>query len=430
MQLPKKGSRVSLPPSPLIRRAAAATAVATLSLSLSITAVAVPGIDVTDIDTSDPRAIEHAAQQASAETRATPPARATDATRPMDAAMEAMVARGAIGVTGRVHTPALQWSGAAGRRDLDGSAAVASAHDRFRAGSITKPMIATLVLQEIEAGVWTLDTTANSVIPNLFPEHPGVTLRQLLSHTSGAPNGTTELLQMQMTDPTSYEQLLAAIGQDYTPQQHIDVINAVAWGTPGQFFYSNAGYVALGMLVETQNGRPVADLLRDRVWRPAGMRNTSYPLEPGLPDPALHEDAWIGFGWLDLGGFDPDFFLSAGAVVTTTQDLNAFTRALITGHLVDRALVDEMIAPVLQEPFDYGLGIFRLPDPCAAPGTTAYLYGHDGAAFGTVSIALTSADGTRQLSLAGTGRDLSSLEGRWGLNEGLIPLMMGSCSVS
>lgn len=358
--------------------------------------------------------------------KGTPPGQATSATDALDAGMARVVADGAIGVTVRVDSPDLTWRGSAGDRALE-QAPPAGWQDRFRVASNTKMMVSTLVLQQVEAGTWTLDTRVEDVLPGLFPEHPGVTVRQLLSHTSGMPNGTQELLLLTMSDPTSLDSLLEAIGRDYSGQDHVDAVNAFPWTAPGGFVYSNAGYVVLGMMLEAQTGRSVGSLLRSDVWRPAGMRHTSYPLDPGMPDPALEEDAWVGDGWLELGGFDPDLFRASGAVVSTTADLNAFTQALVSGELVDPALVEEMLTPVTSELIGYGLGVYRLPDPCSTPEDPQWLYGHDGASYGTLSVAFTSADGSRQVSLGVTGRDVSSLQGRWDINDVLVPALLATC---
>ena len=358
--------------------------------------------------------------------KGTPPGRATPATDALDAGMAKVVADGAIGVSVRVDSPDLTWRGSAGDRAL-GKNPPAGWQDRFRVASNTKMMVSTLVLQQVEAGTWTLDTRVEDVLPGLFPEHPDVTVRQLLSHTSGMPNGTQELLLLHMSDPTSLDSLLEAISRDYTGQDHVDAVNAFPWTAPGEFVYSNAGYVTLGMMLEAQTGRSVESLLRSDVWRPAGMRHTSYPLDPGMPNPALEEDAWVGDGWLELGGFDPDLFRSSGAVVSTTADLNAFTEALVSGELVDPALVEEMLTPVTSELMDYGLGVYRLPDPCSTPDDPQWLYGHDGASYGTLSVAFTSADGSRQVSLGVTGRDVSSVPGRWNINDVLVPALLATC---
>lgn len=290
-------------------------------------------------------------------------------------------------------------------------------------------MVATLVMQEVQRGNWELDMPVAKVMPGLFPKHQKVTFRQLLSHTSGIPNGTAELLASQMSDPTSQKQLLAAISRDYKPQQHIDAVNAAKWTRPGKFVYSNEGFVALGMLLEKQNGRSLNKLLQERIFTPAGMKETYFADEPGLRAPALQEDGWMGgTTWMELDGFDPDFFGAAGAVVSTTEDLNDFTSALISGKLLDRHLVRLMMTPASTGLGGYGLGLYRLPDPCAAEGSGKFLYGHDGASLGTLSVMMVSEDGKRRYSLAGTGRDNTSLKGRWQLDQALVPIFKASCS--
>ena len=370
------------------------------------------------------------AQQEKVRIKGTPPGKATPATDALDAGMAQVVRDGAIGVTVRVESPHLDWRGSAGVREL-GRAAPAGHQDRFRVASNTKTMIATLVLQEVERGSWTLETPVRDLIPDLFPDHPDVTIRQLLQHTSGAPNGTLELLMQHVTDPTSVEQQLAALGRDYADQEHIDAINAVPWTEPGTFLYSNAGYVALGMLLEAQTGRSVESLLQERVFGPAKMRHSSYPDDPGLNGPVLQEDAWVGpgwaDGWLDLAGFDPEFFSHAGAAVSTTADLAAFNEALLTGELVSTELLQEMMTPVDGGGMLYGLGLYAVPDPCSSPDDPQLLWGHDGASFGTLSIVLGSTDGTRQISLGATGRDISSPQPRWDLGDVLVPALLATC---
>lgn len=380
--------------------------------------------------------VERAAEQASAQARdqvrmkGTPPGRSTPVTDALDAGMAKVVADGAVGVTVRVESPELSWRGSAGVRD-HGRKAPAGWQDRFRVASNTKTMVAALVLQEAEAGTWTLDTRVEDVIPGLFPDHPGVTIRQLLSHTSGAPNGTGELLFGDFEAPPTLEEQLAVLGEDYTDQEHIDAINAVPWTEPGDFAYSNAGYVALGMLLEEATGSSVEDLLAERVFRPAGMRHSSYPNEPGINGPVLREDAYLGAfwpgGWWDLDHFDPDVFSHAGAAVSTTADLTAFNESLLTGELVGPQMLQEMTALT---PSGYGLGIYALLDPCSTPEDPQLIWGHDGASFGTLSVVLGSTDGTRQVALAATGRDMTTpfpQDWRWDINDVLIPALLATC---
>lgn len=327
----------------------------------------------------------------------------------LDAALDDLVADGAIAVTARVEKGARTWSGAAGTREREGHVP-ARERDRFRVASNTKSMIATLVMQEVEKGTWTLDTPVEDVLPGVMPAE--VTIEQLLSHRSGAPTATDWILGSRMADPSSADELFAVMGQEVTAADHIEALRSAPWvNEPGAAYsYSNAGYVVLGMMLEEVTGRGVESLLRHRVFAPAGMGQSAYPDDPGVRGPFLHESAYTGpegAGWYDLDHFDPSLFASAGAVTSTTEDLMDFNEALVTGRLVDAETVADMLEPRTVGQADapeYGLGVYRVPDPCV-PG--AWLYGHDGGSYGTTSINLTSPDGERQVSIGITGRDLA-----------------------
>lgn len=351
----------------------------------------------------------------------------------LDAALDALVEDGAVAVTARVESGRDTWSGAAGTREREGHAP-AKARDRFRVASNTKPMIATLVMQEVEKGTWTLDTPVEDVLPGVLPA--GVTIEQLLSHRSGAATGTDWILASRVTDPTSLDQVFAAMGQEVTTADHIEAVQTAPWvHEPGTgFSYSNAGYVVLGAMLEEVTGRSVEKLLRHRVFAPAGMWQSAYPDAPGVRGPFLHESAFTGSegaGWYDLDHWDPSLFDAAGAVTSTTEDLADFNEALVTGRLVDTETVADMMEPrtVDQETFpDYGLGVYRVPDPCVPDG---WLYGHDGVSYGTLSFNLTSPDGERQVSIGITGRDLAypyyADEPLYDLSDLLAGMMQKTC---
>ena len=436
------------------RTTTALAALASLALpaSLASTAAALPddpgsGLAPAHVSALVVEAARQAEQQVAAERGAGPAAAAEGRTEPqpapaptdkqlrraLDAAAEGLVADGAVGVTARVESPGFDWRGSAGSRQVD-HRPPAQPQDRFRVASITKTMVATVVLQEVEAGTFALDTPVNEVVPGMFPGRDGVTVEDLLSHRSGAQTATDWLLLSRIEDPTSWEDLLSAMGQDYTDADHLAVVNALPWlFEPGTgFSYSNAGYVALGVLLQQVTGQPLDALLRERVFRPAGLQHTSYPEEPGTRGPFLVDAAYTGpgeaggLGWVSLDGFDPDVFKAAGAVVSTTKDLNAFTEALVTGDLLQPGTLTDMLAPrTVGDPLmpDYGLGVYRLPDPC----TGEWLYGHDGGTYGTVSIALTSPDGSRQVSLGISGRDLTQPLPAYDLAELPVPMMLATC---
>ncbi|WP_125776313.1 serine hydrolase domain-containing protein [Antribacter gilvus] len=430
--------------------AAAAAAVVAMALPLAVAGAAhaqtapppvtPPADDASSIaalvaDAAQQASAQAAAQQAGPRLRAQGGEPGPDGSvyRGLDQALDALVADGAVAVTARVETPAGSWAGAAGTRERDGRSP-ARTQDRFRVGSITKPMIATLVMQEVEKGTWSLDTAVADVLPGVLP--PGVTIEQLLSHRSGAPTGTDWLVALRMTDPNSVDEYFEVVGQEFTEADHVVVLRTAPWVLePGTgYSYSNAGYVVLGLMLERVTGEDVDDLLEDRVFAPARMRHSDLAERPGTRGPFLEEYAFTGSegaGWYSLEHFHPSLFRSAGAVTSTTGDLADFTTALVTGSLVSEETTAGMLAPRTVDDYpnpDYGLGVYRVPDPCV-PGE--FLYGHDGATYGTLAVALTSADGARTITLGVTGRDVAfpfwSDEPLYDLNTVLVPMLVATC---
>jgi D-alanyl-D-alanine carboxypeptidase len=349
----------------------------------------------------------------------------------LQAQLDTLVADGAVAASARVDSPTLDWAGSAGVRDR-GTPRQAKPQDRFRVASNTKMMIATLVMQEVERGTWTLDSRTSEIDPRLFPGHD-VTIEQLLSHLSGAPDALGNLVASRMSDVTSWPQFFRAIGADYTDAEFIAMANSLPWIEPGtQWSYSNAGYVALGVMLQKVTGSDVAALLQKRVFAPARMRHTSYAVKPGTQGPFLVGSAFTSAGTFSTANFNPRLFSSAGAVVSTTEDLNRFTDALVDGRLVSKDTVNEMMTARATSPLGYGLGLMRLPDPCTPAGASPrYLYGHNGGAYGTVSWALSSGDGTRQVSVGVTGRYFSDTDPAqpqpFDLDTALVSLIRATC---
>ncbi len=304
----------------------------------------------------------------------------------------------AVAVTAEVRQGGRTWSFDAGRARRDPARPV-PADSTFRAASVTKQLVAVLALQEVERGRWTLDTTIGDVDPELWPGRESVTLRQLLSHTSGMPDYLLAVLGSAVTG----KDLVDAVSTRWTDQRIIAAAQTLPWGEPGAFSYSNTNYVVVGQMLERVTGTKVRALVRDRVLRPAGMTDSAFAVRRDAPVPDLREYArYPGSGTLDLGSFEPSLFSSAGALVSTAHDLNRFRRALESGTLIPKRLVRTMQEPVSDGGgLPYGLGSYRLPSPCASgPG---WVQGHDGASFGTLTFSV-GLGSNRQVTIAMTGR--------------------------
>jgi D-alanyl-D-alanine carboxypeptidase len=279
-----------------------------------------------------------------------------------------------------------------------GAGGAASADGRFRAGSITKSFVATVVLQLVGEDRITLDDPVESWLPGTVPGGHRITLRHLLQHTSGIADysetnqfrtlyGTTEaIVTMRHHTWTALELLALIAGQPplFDPGS--------SWA------YSSTNYLLLGLLVDRVTGNPYATEVERRILRPLNLRDTDFPgPNPHLAGPHPHgylRDA--AQNPVDITVFNHSFAGPAGEIISTTTDLNRFYRALTTGHLLAPPQLTEMRTPRPSgHGFGYGLGLAtrQLPD-----GTT--LWGHNGGTFGFETFSWTTPDGTSQATIA------------------------------
>ncbi len=138
----------------------------------------------------------------------------------------------------------------------------------FDLASLTKPIVtATLCMQLVESGTVALDTPACAYLPAF--QHPRVTLRHLLTHTSGLPDWSPVYLG---TD--SPEQAVAYLGT-------LPLVSP-----PGEkALYSCLGYIALGALITKVTGEPLDSLAQSRIFAPLHMTRTCF-----TPPPAWHDN--------------------------------------------------------------------------------------------------------------------------------------------
>ena len=248
------------------------------------------------------------------------------------------------------------------------------------------------MLQLADEGRLSLDDPVARHLPGLVPGGEAITLRQLLSHTSGlAEYGSQPEILDSLGDPsfTWSGRALAELAAKLPP------------AGPG-FHYANTNYVLLGLTVEAVTGRRLPVVLRHRILRPLKLRATSFDTSPGIEGPHLHGHVVVDGKPEDTEAISPSYAWAAGDIVSTARDLATFYRALLRGRLTSRAALREMRTPVTGV---YGLGLFRVKTRCGVA------YGHDGELLGTTTLALASRDGRRAaVAAAGVqGADLVGL---------------------
>jgi D-alanyl-D-alanine carboxypeptidase len=252
---------------------------------------------------------------------------------------------------------------AAGLGDLEaGRAMLPDGH--LRAGSMLKPLVATAVLQRVEAGDLDLEATLGELLPVATTAQvanaDAITLRMLLAHRSGIPDAVTPEVRLAAASDPAHVWTVAEFLASASEQEP---------GVPGAAYsYSNTNYILLGEILTAVAGRDWRDVVTDDVIARAGMADSSLPL-PGdreLPAPANLGYVDLGAGLVDFSTMDPSMALGSGghAMITTTADLVGFTRALFDGELFDDpATLAAMLAfqPAPDAPENpqvgYGLGV-------------------------------------------------------------------------
>jgi D-alanyl-D-alanine carboxypeptidase len=224
------------------------------------------------------------------------------------------------------------------------------AADRFRVGSITKTMTATVVLRLVQERRLRLDTPLSAFYPGVLHAHE-ITIRRLLDHTSLIPD----------LDRTTPESLLRAPHQRFDPREVIGAALTQPFFAP-PWGYSDTNYLLLGQIVERITHHSLARELRRDVFGPLGLAHTSFDPGTRAPAPAAHGYTLLNGRTVDVTRWTTSYAGAAGAVVSTLADLRRWAPALARGALLDRSLQRARLRWVQtgQRGFEYGLGIFRI----------------------------------------------------------------------
>jgi D-alanyl-D-alanine carboxypeptidase len=215
----------------------------------------------------------------------------------------------------------------------------------LRIGSVTKTFTAAIVLDLVAEGRLELDARASRYLPNA-PLLRGVTIRQLLNHTSGIGD---------LYGPAKahlYGAARRAIGRS-------QILGRVSRGRPGRSFaYSNTNYYLLGVIIERVTGRTFNQELAARFGRPLGLTHTHLV--------TAHQPELLPRAWSTA-------FFTSGAMVATPWDLARWGNALYGGRALPKRLTRAMLT--FNALSDYGLGAQRIDlGRRSVPGHSGLLY--------------------------------------------------------
>ncbi|MEI2718488.1 MAG: serine hydrolase domain-containing protein [Candidatus Nanopelagicales bacterium] len=271
---------------------------------------------------------------------------------------------GTPGAVVGVRTDTGTWLGTFGTADPStGKANTRDTH--FRIGSVTKMFTATLLLQMVESGGLTLADPIADYVPAV-PGGDQITLDLLARMRSGLANYTSvpEVAALIVADPAAPQEpdAMIRLGLSHSP----------VFAPDERFDYCNTNYLLLGRVIEQVADSDFGSLLSEHILKPLGLTGTWWPGDSAeLPHPFAR-----GFTLLvpsgtpgepvDATDFNPSWGGAAGSLVSTADDLLAFSSILATGNGLlgagTQALRLDSFAPApsMGPGVSYGLGLMQI----------------------------------------------------------------------
>ena len=240
---------------------------------------------------------------------------------------------------------------------------------RFATASAGKAFVAVGILRLIEAGRLSLDDTIGNLLDfDLHGIDPGVTVRQLLNHTSGVPDYFDESV---MED---YEELWVDF-PNYKIRRNSDLlplfINKPMMYPKGERFqYNNSGYVLLALIIEAVTGTEFDRYLKEKIFDVCGMDSTGYYELDRLPAKCASNYIFCP----ETNDYRTNIFsvdakgTGAGGAFITVKDIIRFWRALSENKLLSKEMTETMLEKQSGDGADpeegwYGLGFWLIDNP-------------------------------------------------------------------
>jgi CubicO group peptidase (beta-lactamase class C family) len=223
----------------------------------------------------------------------------------------------------------------------------------FELASVTKQFTATAIMSLVEDGKLQLDDPIPWHLPRAPETWKGITVRHLLTHTSGLPGLEDNFKTLRAGGART----------NYTTAQLFDAAakDALTFGPGDRFQYSDVGYFLLGMMIETASGQRYRDFLDARFFKPLGMTSTSVLdhwkiLKHRAAGYTIRENQLVNIRRVVQSELP-----SWGGVFSSVKDLVTWDRALAAGKVVKSSTLAQMWTPVRLNyggTYPYGLGWF------------------------------------------------------------------------
>ncbi len=287
------------------------------------------------------------------------------------ALLDDLTSKGVVGITMSVFKPVTgMWTGASGMADLHNNVGMKPCNIS-RVGSTVKMFTAVTILMLAEEGKLSLDDKISSYLQgdviNKIENADQATIRQLLQHSSGIYN----YIQNLQFQTASTNDLI----REWKPEDLLHyAYNKNAYFEPGEdVYYSNTGYIMLGLLIEKIEGKPFYKVFEEKLFIPLNLTMTKFAAEDPVPDGIVrgYIDLYSNLQVIESTYFSGwDYYTADGGLISNPYDLNVFFRAIMSGGVLSEQFLNEMLEWRSPEepasdffPISYGLGIFKIETP-------------------------------------------------------------------
>ncbi|MVT10691.1 serine hydrolase [Chitinophaga tropicalis] len=217
----------------------------------------------------------------------------------------------------------------------------------FQIGSVTKQFTAVIILKLQDEKKLNIQDKASKYFPD-YPQADSFTIAQLMAHTAGVYNYTSDrdFMQNEVTKYASREKIFNIIRN-----KQLQFKPGTDWA------YSNSGYMLLGYIIEDVTHKPYYQVVRDYIFTPLHMDHSGFDFTH-----LVNKDKATGYFKLTETGstastiVDSSVSFAAGAIYSTTADLYKWHQALQHYKIIPKATLEQAYTPVLHK-YGYGLDI-------------------------------------------------------------------------
>lgn len=205
---------------------------------------------------------------------------------------------------------------------------------QFEIGSVTKQFTAVAILKLVEAKKLSLDDDFTDYL-EFDTKGRKITINNLLNHTSGIPSYT------------EFQEFSDLLIEDHPRDTLVRLVekNEFLFEPNDALIYNNSAYFFLGLIIEKITGKSYAEFLKQELFEPLGMDNTSYCSNTEVVKNKVYGYKYSPDGLQQKSYLNHTWPYSAGSLCSTTEDLLTWMRALHTGKVLSEPVYQLLISP-------------------------------------------------------------------------------------